>query len=338
MPSRSSNSVPLSTELTQAEIDRLVESLNSLQDGDLAVDALAGCGERAIPPLRNFLMMGRPSVVHQPRQRAVRALAELGAKEILIEYLTKPKSIRDAAVRMGEEAVENAAARALATWKTDRVYWALLGVARLRVLPGVIEALGSFRRPEAVPYLIDALGDDISRRDAERGLRAIGEIARAALVEAARTPDPSRSQESPSSLTRRRSALRILASLAPGPGVWLKLQALLRDEDPEVAVSAACMALKLGAADDRQFAVRRLIELLPAANWLLQSEIEGSLLEHFPIAGAAIRQEIQQRLQLPMPQQATDVTLRALSNIARQVDARRGATPQMGFTDGLKDL
>lgn len=321
MSTRPNDSAPLSAEPTQPEIDRLVESLNSLHDGELAVDALIGCGERAIAPLRNFLMTGRPSVVHQPRQRAVRALAELGAREVLVEYLTKPKSIRDAAVRMGEEAVENAAARALGAWKTDEVYWALLAVARSRMLSGVIEALGSFKRPEAIPYLINALGDDISRRDAERGLRAMGEIARTALVEAARTPDPSRPRESPSSLARRRSALRILAALAPKQGLWPKLQALLGDEDHEVAVSVASLALKIGAPDDQQFAVQRLIELLPAVNWLLQSEIESSLLEHFQIAQAAVRREIQHRLQLAKPQQAKDVTLRTLLNVVRQVEA-----------------
>jgi len=328
MPCRQemSNSARAPNGFTEAEIGRLVESLRSLHDGELGVDALVGCGERAISPLRDFLILGRPSVIHQPRQRAVRALAELGAKEVLVEYLTKPRSIADPALRLGEEAVENAAARALAAWKTDEVLKALLAVARLRLLPGVIEALSSFGRPEVVPYLVDALGDDVARRDAERGLRAIGEAARTALIEAARTPDPSRPRESPSSLSRRRSALRILASLAPAPKIWPKLQPLLRDEDADIAVSVANLALRLGPPDDQQFAARQLIQLLPTANWLLQSEIESSLLENFHVAGAAIRREIQQRLQRAAPQ-AKDITLRVLLSVVRQVESRRSSAP-----------
>jgi len=145
-PEKSSNHAARPCELTQAEIRRLVESLNSLQDGELAVDALIGCGQTAIPPLREFLLHGRPSVIYQPRQRAVRALAELGAKEVLVEYLRQRKLIADAALRFGEEAVENTAARALAAWKTDDVLQVLLRVARARKLPGVIEALGQFGR------------------------------------------------------------------------------------------------------------------------------------------------------------------------------------------------
>lgn len=324
MPARPriSNPAPPLCEIAEADITRLIESLNSLYDGELAVDALVGYGERTIPQLRDFLLRGRPSVVHQPRKRAVRALAELGAKEVLVEYLTMPKPIADAQVRFGEEAVENTAGRALAAWKTEDVFQVLLDVARSRKLPGVIEALGQFGRPEAIPFLIAALGDDVARRDAEHGLRGIGEAARAELIEAARTPDPSRREESPASLARRRSALRILVSLPATAETCSKLRSLLYDEDGEIAVSAAAIALRIGHESDKQFAVQRLIQLLPGANWLLQSEIETCLLEYFPIAGPAIRREIEQRSQFPTSQQAKDVTLRILLNVVRQAEAR----------------
>jgi len=306
------------TELPEAEIRRLVEGLNSLREGELAVYVLVACGERAIPPLREFLLHGRPSVVHEPRRRAVRALAELGAKDVLVDYLRMPKPIADAAVRFGEEAVENAAAQALGNWQTQDAFEVLLEVGRSRVLPGVVEALGRFGRSEAIPYLITALGDDVARRDAEHSLRSLGEGIRTALIEAARTPDPSRREESPSSLARRRSALRILASLWPKAETWLKVQPLLRDEDAEIAVSAAAIALKLGADTDKDLAVQRLIQVLPGANWLLQSEIESCLLEYFPVAGPFIHREIRQRTQLAASQRAKDATLCLLLNVVRQ--------------------
>jgi hypothetical protein len=62
-----------------AGIDRLVDGLFSLTDGELSVAALVGIGEPAIPALRRVLLEGKPSTVYLPRQRVVRVLGELGA-------------------------------------------------------------------------------------------------------------------------------------------------------------------------------------------------------------------------------------------------------------------
>ncbi|MCC6362257.1 MAG: hypothetical protein IT165_01965 [Bryobacterales bacterium] len=67
----------------------LVDGLNSLLDGESAVSALIACGPAAIDPLRRFLLEGQPSGVYQPRRWAVDALAGLGAKDILLEAITK---------------------------------------------------------------------------------------------------------------------------------------------------------------------------------------------------------------------------------------------------------
>lgn len=301
-----------------ADIQKLIESMQSIQDGELAADALVGIGQRAVPLLRKFLLFGRPSTVHQPRQRAVRALAELGAKDVLIEYLTSRRPIVDAAVRFGEEAVENTAARALAAWKTEDVFQTMLAIARSRTLPGIIEALGVFGRSEALPYLIAALGDDVSRRDAEHALRSMGDMALSGLLDAARTPDPSRRDESPASLVRRRSALRLIASFPGTPETWPKIEPLLMDDDVEIAVSAATLALKLGDDANKRLAVRRLIDVLPAANWLIQSEIEGLLLENFSFASGLIQQEIQKRSNIPRTHWSKEITLRLLLNVVHQ--------------------
>ena len=196
-----------------AEILRLIDCMNSLHDGDRAVDLLVACGEVAIAPLRKYLWEGKPSHIYQPRQRAVNALAKLGAKEVLIEYLCTPKEIPDPVFQFGEEAVENTAARALAGWQTDDVFEVLLRIAHTRTLPGLIDALGSFRRPEPISLFITALMDDVSRPAAENALKSMGELAKPALMEAAVTPDLSENYESPSILLRRRSTVRILADL-----------------------------------------------------------------------------------------------------------------------------
>jgi len=57
--------------LPEDEIERLVKGLDSLVEGDLAVPMLVACGERAVAPLRRFLLHGRPSVIFAGRQRAI---------------------------------------------------------------------------------------------------------------------------------------------------------------------------------------------------------------------------------------------------------------------------
>jgi len=282
-------------DLSDSEIERLVDSLRSLQEGELGVDMLVACGPRAIPPLRRFLLQGSPSTVYLPRQRTVRALAGLGAKDVLIEFLRRSRTIADAELRFAEEGVLSTAARELAKWHTDDVFEALLLAGRMHLLPGIAEALGEFPRIEAVPLLIAALGDDFSREPASTSLAKIAAVARPFLIDAARTPDPSRRQETPSSLRRRASALRVL--LAAGVPVmdWPRLRALGEDSDPEIAVTTRRIGLAFGPAEERTAHLQRLILLLPHCNWLLQLEIEEELLAHHdlarPLAQAALHRE-----------------------------------------------
>jgi HEAT repeats len=173
-------------DLPPEQIEALVQSLNSLHEGELGVDMLVACGERAIGPLREFLMHGKPTGIFVPRQRAVRALAELGAKDVLIQYLDLNREISDPVAADGEEAVQNGAARALGTWRTDDVYEALQRILQRKYLTGAVEMLGEFRRPEAVPQLVAALEDDFCRSAAEDALHKLGEAPHSALIEAAR--------------------------------------------------------------------------------------------------------------------------------------------------------
>jgi len=197
----------------RVEIHRLVQGLEDLHRGNRVVEQLVACGEGAIEPLRDYLINGRPSHIFQPRQWAVQALARLGAWPILLEYLTLQKSIPDPVIRFGEDAVENTAARALATRQTEEVFQTLLWLAGKRLLPGVIEALGTFRRPETVSVFITALGDDICRKAAEQSLRQVGHAAIPSLRKAARRVRGSRAPASPTETIRRKSATRLLSEL-----------------------------------------------------------------------------------------------------------------------------
>ena len=96
------------------DIQRALERLKSLHDGDLGVLEIVACGRRAIPALRALLLEGEFSGIDHPRCRAVEALAALSAHDVLIEFLSAPRDVADPVNRTGEEAVINTAARALA--------------------------------------------------------------------------------------------------------------------------------------------------------------------------------------------------------------------------------
>src|SRR5438132_1381836 len=174
------------------EIWALIADLHTLRHGERTVAKLVACGQRAIRPLQTFLFYGKPSSIYQPRQLAVEALADLGAQNVLMAYLRVPKAIPDAVARFGEEAVESTAARLLATWRTDDVFTFLLALARERTRVGLIEALGAFGRPEALPLLEQALADDYYRPAAEEALWKFGPAARDTLLHSAVTPLPNR--------------------------------------------------------------------------------------------------------------------------------------------------
>lgn len=281
--------------LSNTDIAMLINRLNSLNNGAAAAARLAACGRRAIEPLRRFLLEGRPSGIYQPRQRAVEALAELGAKDVLVEYLTGKKDIPDPVERYGEEAVQNTAARLLARWRDDDVYRLLLGLLQGRATPGLIEAVGEFRRSEAIPEFIAALGDSIARTFAEDALRKTGQAAHRALLDAALSPHPSVDHETPSSLTRRRSALRLLAELEISAEDWRLLSPLADAPDPEIAARANRIALAVAVENGQELAARRLINMLPEASWFLQIEIESWLAKHSEISQIEISAEIARR-------------------------------------------
>jgi hypothetical protein len=303
---------------TDEEIEAQVRGLDSLQGGSLAAAALIGCGERAIPHLRSFLLGGRPRGIFQPRQLAVETLAELGAKDVLIEYLSNPPTINDAVVRMGEDAVRSTAARELGRWRTEDVFQCLVSAGTDHLLPGIVEALGKFRRPETMPYFLWALGDSICRSCAEEAIRNLGEAARTALLDGATAPTPSLEEENASSLERRRWALRILSDVKATENDWGRLRNLLDETDPDIVITTARISFEIGPQLDKRLAVRRMIEALPRASWFLRTEARAALKEHFDLAREQVEDEITRRMTADGKNQAQDVVLRLLVNLRNQ--------------------
>jgi hypothetical protein len=189
-----------------------VERLTSLSEGDDAILEVVAFGDRAIPALRALLAKREPSGLFQARCRIVDALAAIGAYEELIDFLSTHNEASDPVERLGDDAVINAAARALASLREDRVFSLLMALAADRIRPGVVTALGAFERAEASSYLVAALAEDESRLAAETALRRLGGSARPVLLAAA-TRHPFDRNESESRRRQRRSALALLKEI-----------------------------------------------------------------------------------------------------------------------------
>lgn len=305
-------------------IQKQIQKLNDLRDGDRAVDELICLGEQAVGHLREFLINGPPSHIYQPRQRAVRALARLRACRVLVEYLLIPKDIPDPITRFGEEAVENTAARALSAWQTEDVFEALMQLAKRRILHGVIETLGLFQRSESIALFVLALGDDFARGAAEQSLRSMGSRARPALLEAIRRPEPSFQQESPSSSLRRKSAVRILAAMEWTPDQWPLISIILEDDDPEIFIPVCEIALRVAERNVKDMAVTRLINNISRTRRQVHQEIEDIMVKHFDVVQLQIKTKIAERSSNPNTSSFLDPTLEALLLICKRAMVARG--------------
>lgn len=299
----------------------LIERLNSLSDGDHAVDLLVGEGQEAVEPLRHYLLDGKPSHLFQPRQRAVTALAGLGAKDVLIEYLYAPKEIVDPLVRFGEEAVINTAARLLAVWQTDEVFDALLHVASTQAPAGVIDALASFKRPETIELFIEALKDDFSRNAAENALKQMGEEAKSALFKILLTTQGETDKDHPSLLRQRKSAINILSHGSLTAKDWPAVKILFSDPDPEISTTAVCMAIQIAGQNLKKDLLKRLTEKIPFVSWDIHEDIENCLVENYHLAKNEIGDQMMKLKTQTEKSQARDRILHILSNVQRRVGA-----------------
>jgi hypothetical protein len=297
--------------LDEKSIQQLVESLASLHAMERATLRLISCGRQAVPALRTFLFRVDPAGIYEPRCWAVRALDRIGAHEVLIEFLSADHSCCDPVAQLGEEAVVNTAARALAGVTSEEGYQALLLVARWRPLAGAIEVLGEYRRPEVIPILIRALEDDVARGAAEEVLGNFDASIGPALHEAATHREPAPEHESPSSVLRRRAALRLLAGTRTAAGFWKGLAGLMRDRNFQIRVGACRIGLDCGSEAERVEAARTLAELLSVVAPAVRSEIEDILANHYASIHETVEQSLGQQEALQVRRSLARIVSRA---------------------------
>jgi hypothetical protein len=263
------------------DLARAIARLTSLHDGESGVSEVAAYGKPAVPALRALLFQREPSGLFQIRCRAVEALAALRAYDVLVEFLNHHEPAADPVECLGDDAVINAVARGLKGLQDDRVFRLLLQVAQRPALTGVIDALGAYRRVEAIPDLIAALEDDASRGSAEAALVKMGREARTALIVSARQRRPSSEWESESSLRRRKSALKLLGSIGISGRAWLELRDLVWDKDPKLSFLACRLGLVNAPPVELSEIAVQLLSLWENADWMLSDEIEQGLAVHF---------------------------------------------------------
>ena len=131
--------------------------LSSLRDGDLGANDVVAYGKVAIPALKKILFKQERSGLYHMRCHAAKALALLGAMDVLTDFLGTQRVITDAVERLGEDAVINAVTRLMQNVRDPCVFAILLRLGHHAHLTGVIGALGASGRPEAIPAIIAAL-------------------------------------------------------------------------------------------------------------------------------------------------------------------------------------
>jgi hypothetical protein len=259
------------------ELRNSIAKLVSLEGGDAGLIEVLRFKPAAIVPLRALLFQREPSGLYQPRCRVAKALGLLGAYNVLREFLALRRETEDLVERTGEDAVINAAARALAGARDAPDFELLLAVLQWRILPGVIEAAGAFDRPEAIPLFIGSLAEDDCRAAAAQALRRLGEAAIPALIRCAAAAKKPPDAETETSRRQRRSALQLLVEMRISAKAWDGLQHLMDDPDMKVAVLACKLALSTPKAPNKDGALARLLQILEHADWMMAEDIESFL-------------------------------------------------------------
>ena len=315
------SSLPIS-QIDDSQIRRLVSALDSLGDGELAVDLLVACGERAIAPLEDLLLGGAARTIALPRCRAARALGALGAYRALLAYFEQSNLPSDPVVLFAEDAVRSAVAHGLLRWQSEEVFQTLLRAATQRVTIGMIEALGEFRSDEAIPLLFNTLEDDLCRNAAMNALRqtpkrtvdyailSIREKTEVSLIGLAAS-------------RRRRATAELLDTLGISREEWQEVRdLLLEDEDAGTVVSGAAAGFRVAPAADFPHIVQALFRIANQLNCLQEHEAIHLLEEHRMVADGAAKQIASNLIVQKQPVNWLSPTWRILWHLG-YVDKRR---------------
>lgn len=276
------------------QISELVASLDSLRDGERAMEMLVARGAAAVPCLADFLLNRPPRTIALPRCRAVRALGELGACSTLIAYFRQYVRPADDAVLFAEDAVRSAAATELARYPSTDVFQTLLDAARDRATGGLVLALGEFHRPEAIPLLFEVLEDDLCRDDAMKSLRQVPEAVRQFAILTVRGLTGI-TLEGPGAIRRARATLQLLSEVGIDSRYWPELRKYLAVDDAATVIAAATIGFAGAREADWPELAAALLRVADHVNSVEEEEIERLLDGHKVIATAIATEIARQR-------------------------------------------
>lgn len=136
-------------------------------------------------------------------------------------------------------------------------------------LSGIVEALGTYRRPELIPLFLSCLAEDFAYQQAEAALTAIGRPAIGPLLRLAREVGEG-SNEFESHRRARRRAITLLRSIG---GINAALVGpLIDDRDPHIALDACAILLAVGPSKWRKSSLRRVRLLTEDAGWMVRRD------------------------------------------------------------------
>ena len=266
-----------------ARIEQLVEVLDSIAEGDRAAEELIARGPQVVPDVSRFLLGSPPRSLALPRCRAVKVLGELGAWSSLLMYFCRYTRPADSAVLFAEDAVRSAAAQELLHCHTDEVFPTLLEALQDRATTGLVEAVGEFCRPEAVPILYELLEDDLCREEAMAALRKVSKAAQPFAVLLLRGLSGV-SISGAAASRRRRATLQLLAEWGADPNDWPDLRGYLWDEDADCVIATARIGFGISSSPDQAEIASALIEGATKINGAQEMETIELLDEHANVA------------------------------------------------------
>lgn len=263
---------------SEDEIHAWVGRLQNLHEIFLVQGQILAIGPDAVPALREFLERTAPSVCPEPRAAAVECLGAFGsepARTALIGLLEEDsRRLVDPAVRLAEERVRSAAARALGRLCDPRSVPALLRALERERLIAAGEALAEMDDVLALPGLIACL-EEPRKGPVVDAILGFGARAVSLLLAALRTPRSVGGHEPPTSAERRASCAEILGRLR-APEARDGLVARLDDENRAVRAEAAIAIAAIAAEPPPQVATR-LAEALGDRDLERQARAEAAL-------------------------------------------------------------
>jgi hypothetical protein len=284
----------LRSNFSDGSIEKLIQGLDSLHDGERAETMLIASGQQAVPYLSDFLLNTKPRTISEPRCRAVRVLGELGAYTTLLDYFRKRQSPTDAAVLLAEDAVRSLAAHELLGTRSEGTFHILLHAAEQRATGGLLLALGEFRRIESIPLLFRSLEDDLCRESALISLHKVPSFARDYAIHSLEELTNVRTR-SGCVQSRCRATLKLLQELGVSTEEWQKLRSFLFEEDADVVLSTAQIGFRVASAHDHTPIVQALIRVADKFNWLQERDATKLLNAHAPIARRIASSILQKR-------------------------------------------